>query len=300
MEDAAKVRIGSEDAVQTIDFITALVPDPADFGRIAAANALSDIYVVGAWPICAMAIACVPTGPAVAEFAIALSAARDFLAENGCALIGGHSVVDDEAKLGFAITGKPNATGRLLGSGAEVGDQILLTKPLGVGVIASAYKVGAATDAVMAIAVSSMTKTNGLVPRLVESELGGAIHAATDVTGFGLLGHCFELCRRSSVGVSLRLDHIPVLPGARDFARSGICTSAFAGNAAYAAPACDFEIAGLAEADQIVLTDPQTSGGALIAIARESAEEVIALLALSGVVAALIGEVIAAPRIRLA
>jgi selenide,water dikinase len=299
MEDAAILRIGDSQLIQSIDFLTSLVPDAGDFGRIAAANALSDIYVTGGWPLFALAVACVPLGSAFDEFAEALHAGRQLLLEGGCELVGGHSVVDDEAKLGFAITGKVNQSGQLIGSRAIAGDSLLLTKPLGVGIITSAYKAGRADQHLLSLAIDEMSELNDCVPRLLESPLATSIHAATDVTGYGLLGHAFELCRRSGVGVALDLHDIPTIEGVRELARSGVCTSAAVSNAEYVNEVCTFDIASLELADRLILTDPQTSGGALMAIAGESIQKVVALLELWDVHAAVIGHISSANNVSL-
>ena len=292
MEDSAVVSVGGGTVIQTLDFVTSMVPSPQDFGRIAAANALSDVYVVGGWPRFALSIACVPGGPAVEEFADALAAARDFLAERGCELIGGHSVVDGEAKLGFAVTGVPNGSGRLVSSGARVGDAVVLTKAIGVGVICSALKIGLIGREEISDAVAAMTSANEFVPALLESHLGPELHAATDVTGFGLLGHSCELSRRSGVGIALELAGIPILPGARALALRGVCTSASASNEDWARRVGGVAFAGLAEADRILLADPQTSGGVLMAIAPGAIPAVAEFLRERGVAAHVIGAVV--------
>lgn len=277
MEDAAQVMIGSVRTVQTVDFITPLVPDPADFGRIAAANAMSDAFVAGAWPISALAIACVPLG-SLDEFSIALRSGRDHLAAERCQLVGGHSIADSEPKLGFAVIGTVNSTGRLLSTGALDGDAIILTKPLGVGVLTSAYKAGIVDENVLRTAIEAMSRPNSCVPRLLESSMGDAVHAATDVTGFGLLGHASEFARRNSLGAVLDLSSVPLLPGARDLAEAGICTSAFRSNVAYVEDQTDLQLKDLAMADQVMLVDAQTSGGALLAVEKDAIKAVCALL----------------------
>jgi selenide,water dikinase len=292
MEDAAVVTVGTQVLVQTIDFITPLVPGATDFGRIAAANAMSDVFVAGARPVTALAVACVPLGDSIAAFAEALQAARLHLAQEGCELVGGHSVIDAEPKLGFAITGTTSATGRLLGPAARPHDVLLLTKPIGVGFVSSAYKAGEATDRQLDSAIEVMVQPNSCVPRLAESPFADAMHAATDVTGFGLLAHVAELCRRSGIGARVELGAVPLVDGARHFAEKGVRTSAFATNLDYIRKVFGVQVDLLSEADQAILTDPQTSGGAVIALDRAAMPGVLDLLNKWAVNATVIGETV--------
>jgi selenide,water dikinase len=214
----------------TGDFITPVVPNPVHFGQIAAANALSDIYAAGMLPRFALAIACVPEGDAALSFARALAAGSAYLAAHGCFLIGGHSVTDAEPKLGFAVVGQPNRTGRIVSHGAQSGDALILAKPLGVGILTSACKAGLLPIGALDVAVQTMLSSNSFLPALIESPVGDAIHAATDVTGYGLLGHLWELCARSAVGAEVMLDSLPVLPGVRELADAAVHTSPFRSN----------------------------------------------------------------------
>lgn len=262
----------------TIDFITSVVPSPVHYGRIAAANALSDVYVAGMVPSFALSVACVPPGACTEEFALALEAAATVLAEAGCALVGGHSVVDPEAKLGFAVVGVPNTTGRLLATGGRPNDVLVLTKPLGVGVLTSSCRSGLIGEAALGPAVDAMTSTSAFIIDLIEGPLGEAVHAATDVTGFGLLGHLKEMCIRNQVGASLSVASLPVLDGVLELAAGGAHTSALDTNTQYVEDVCGAALARLPVAERIVLTDPQTSGGALLAVAPDALAEVLALL----------------------
>ena len=262
----------------TVDFITPVVPDPVHFGQIAAANALSDIYAAGMRPRFALAIACVPEGDATSSFARALAAGSAYLAAHDCTLVGGHSVTDAEPKLGFAIVGQPNRTGRILAQGAQPGDALILTKPLGVGILTSACKAGLIPLGTLDVAVQTMLSSSSFLPALIESPVGEAIHAATDVTGYGLLGHLRELCTRCAVGAEVMLDSLPVLPGVRDLAAAGVRTSAFSSNSEYVAGQCNPPLASLPSADQLILTDPQTSGGLLLFVAADAVGVVLASL----------------------
>jgi selenide,water dikinase len=272
MPDVALLDVGGiESLVYTIDFITPIVPDPVDFGCIAAANALSDVYVSGSVPIGALAISCVPEDVG-SLFVEALSAARSFLLDHGCPLLGGHSIRDDVPKLGFAVVGRPNATGRMMDAGAIPGDALILTKPLGFGIITSGVKASRAPMSALEAVSKLMIETSDFLPGLIESPLGSALHAATDVTGYGLLGHLMELCRRSGVGAEISISKVPVLPLANELAREGVCTSAAASNAEYVEHECSPALTSLDSADLLALTDPQTSGGALLAVAPDAAE----------------------------
>lgn len=300
MEDAALLTVGSERLVQTVDVITPLVPDPADFGRIAASNAMSDVFVVGARPVAALAIACVPLGVGVKAFAEALRAARAHLLSEGCDLVGGHSLADDEPKLGFAITGAFTPTADVITSGARPGDVLLLTKALGVGLVTSACKRGSGSTLDMAAAVTSMTQTNSWVASVAESNLCTALHAATDVTGFGLVGHLAEMCRRSGVGAAVDVARLPVLEAARLAAEDGVRTSAHATNRAYVEEVFNVDLGGQPEVDVALLMDPQTSGGVVAAIDAEAVGDVIRLLGDLGTPSAVIGEIRATPGVVLA
>lgn len=266
MADAALVGLGAgQTTALTIDFITPIAPRLEDYGHIAAANALSDVYAVGYVPRFALAVSCVPQGPATEEFLIALEAAAVCLAKAGCVLVGGHSVVDPEPKLGFAVVGTPNRTGRDLSTGARPGDALILTKPLGVGILTSAYRAGLIERAELEPAISTMSRLNDFVIGLVEGPLGEHISAATDVTGFGLLGHLKELCARCGVGAMLDVGSVPLLPEVARLAAQGVSTSAATANREYVAAECT-GLSALPPGEQIVLTDPQTSGGLLLAV----------------------------------
>jgi len=259
----------------TVDFITPVVPDPVFFGQIAAANALSDIYAAGMVPRFALAIACVPEGDAALGFARALAAGSAYLAAHDCFLLGGHSITDAEPKLGFAVVGQPNQTGRILSQGAQPGDALILAKPLGVGILTSACKARLIPVTALDDAVQTMLSSNSFLPALIESPVGDAIHAVTDVTGYGLLGHLWELCTRSAVGAEVMIDSLPVLPGVRVLADANVHTSAFGSNSQYVAGHCDPPLDSLPLADQLLLTDPQTSGGLLLFVAADAVIDVL-------------------------
>lgn len=295
MSDAGLAELQGHAVGLTVDFITPIVPDPADYGRIAAVNALSDIYAVGMIPRLALAVACVPEGGAASSFTGALAAGISCLAEHGCVLVGGHSVIDPEPKLGFAIVGIPNHTGRTLDRGARSGDALILTKPIGVGILTSAYRSNLIGDRELQIAVETMLAPNSFLPTLIETPLGDFVHAATDVTGFGLLGHLKEMCIRSTVGVDLALQCVPILPNASELADIGISTSAFSANLKYVEADFGVSLMSIPQATQIVLTDPQTSGGLLLSVSPDAVHNIIAYLAETFSMASVIGQVTAAP-----
>jgi selenide,water dikinase len=289
MSDAGELRVGAEVLLQTVDVITPLVPLPSDFGRIAAANAVSDIYAAGGQPIAALAIACVPDGPREAEMHDALVAGIDYLRSLDCPVLGGHSIRDEEAKLGFAVTGKLRSD-RSLAVGAMPGDRLLLSKALGVGVIATGYKLDRATAGELREATDLMLTTHSWLLGLLSGPDSEYVHAATDISGYGLLGHSIELGRRSRVGVRFDRSAIPMLPVARRLAASGIRTSAHDGNLRYAG-SFGAGLTELDDVDRILLVDPQTSGGALVAIASEAAARVQARLVSQGVPISIVGTV---------
>ncbi len=270
-EDGAVISLTGDLAlVQTVDFFTPLVDDPFDFGRIAATNAISDVYAMGGEPLCALAIACFPRDldPAVVRevFAGGVAAAR----EAGIAIVGGHTIVDPEPKYGLVVSGtvRPDAIWR--NAGGRAGDVLVLTKALGTGVVANALRADAAPDGVLAAAVASMTTLNRDGARALRA--AGEPHAVTDVTGFGLVGHLHELADASGLTARLHLADLPILPGVLDLARAGHVPGGSRRNReaadAYAtfAPGHDSLLAAIA-------CDAQTSGGLLAAVAADAVPE---------------------------
>ena len=290
-DDAGVFRLASgELMVQTVDFFTPVVDDPRDWGRIAAANALSDIYAMGARPMTALQLIGWPRDELSFELlGEVVAGGLDVMAEAGCTVIGGHSIDDREPKYGFSVTGI--ATRVVTNSGARPGDRLIITKPIGTGIIATAIKRGDCPEAVAAGAVASMASLN----KAAADVMAPVAHAATDVTGFGLLGHLAEIMGASGVGARLEVSKVPVLPGARELLASG----AFPGGSARNLEA----VAGLIEGDITearLLADAQTSGGLLIAVGADEAEALLAALQAAGVVnAAEIGEVTSGGRITL-
>ncbi len=301
-DDAAVILLRPDLAlVQTVDVFTPIVDDPYDYGRIAAANALSDVYAMGAEPLSALSLVAWPmdtAGPAA--LGEVLRGAGDICAEAGITITGGHSIVDKEPKFGLFVTGTVHPDAVLRNDGARPGDVLVLTKALGTGVLTTARKRGHLDEAGLDEAVASMTTLNAAAAQ-VARRVG--VHAATDVTGFGLLGHLGNVLRASSVaagsaiGATLRFDDVPLLAGARAFAAAGLCPGGSRRNLAYAAPNCVFADA-LAETDRLLLADAQTSGGLLLAVPAQRADELQAALRAAGVaVVAAIGTIEAAERV---
>lgn len=286
--------------VQTVDFFTPVVDDPYAFGQIAAANALSDVYCMGARPITALNIIAFPeTGePGLDALNQILRGGLDKAAEAGVAILGGHSVDDNEPKYGMAVTGTVHPDRIWTKQGAKPGDKILLTKPLGTGIIATAIKRGKPT----ADQVKMLIRTAGeLNKTAAETALSFDVHAATDVTGFGLVNHLLEILTASNVAASLSVSALPILQGIDDLIAAGMVPGGSRKNLAFAQNRLDVA-QGLAQSDLLLAADAQTSGGLLLAVPSSQAEDLVAALHSAGVASAcIVAEVFAAkaPRLRL-
>lgn len=267
--------------VQTVDFFTPIVDDPYNFGAIAAANALSDIYAMGAKPLTALNIMAFPVD--TLSFDVLLEILRgggDKINEAGAALLGGHSISDNEPKYGLAVTGLARPGEIWTNTGAKPQDVLILTKPLGIGIITSALRKkkdregNLQTDSVVAPVVEE--KALGVMKELnaKAAEAGRAVglHACTDVTGFGLLGHTWEMARGSQVQIELYLSDIPVIEGARDLARAGYIAGGNWVNLEFMMDKVDY-FAGMDDIDKHILADPITSGGLLMAVSPENAQK---------------------------
>lgn len=260
-DDAGVYRLDSgETLVQTVDFFTPVVDDPETFGAIAAANALSDIYAMGGRPLTALAVACFPERDFPFEWAAAIvRGGHAKLREAGCVLLGGHTVRDPEIKFGYAVTGLVDPAHVLTNAGAQPDDVVVLTKPLGTGVIATALKAGEAPDEAAAAAAASMATLNRSA---AEAARRHAARACTDVTGFGLAGHARAVARASGVSIEIDAARLPLLPGALELAWRFQPAGQKANAREFAA---DVDLRdGLDPALQALLFDPQTSGGLLI------------------------------------
>lgn len=274
--------------VQTVDFFTPIVDDPYVYGQIAAANSLSDVYAMGGRPLTALAIAAFPSeGLDEHVMRDVFRGGLDKLREAGVALLGGHTVRDNEIKFGYAITGAIDPDRVLSNAGARPGDVLFLTKPLGTGVIGTAIKFDRAPAAAVDAAVRAMVTLNRAAAEALCS-LPGSVHGCTDITGFGLIGHASEMAAASQVTIVIEADAVPLLPGARDLVAANRA-GGMETNQSY------FPVslrAGEVDADVLLLLyDPQTSGGLLAAVAARRAEEVAHAFAARGVPAVRIGRV---------
>ncbi len=275
--------------VQTVDFFTPIVDDPYTFGQIAAANSLSDVYAMGGRPISALSIVGFPqSGRDLSILERILQGGLSKMQEAGCAVIGGHSIGDDEIKFVYAVTGVVNPQRVWANAGAKPGDRLVLTKQIGTGVISTALKNNAASDAAIRAAIESMSTLNR---EGSETAQKFAVHAATDITGFGFLGHARGMAAASKV--SLVIDHraIDFLPEARDLARRNFLPGGLKRNIEFISNCVEFaEI--IPEDIRNLLYDPQTSGGLLLSVSREDSARLVDSLAATGVPAKEIGEVV--------
>lgn len=258
-------------AVLTIDVLTPLVDDPYDFGRIAAANALSDVFAMGATATCALNFLGLDSslGTDVAE--AILTGGRDAASEAGALLVGGHTIDDDEPKYGLAVFGLVHPDRIVRNAGARPGDAVFLTKPIGTGLLSAAYKIGEVDLAGFAPAIASMKELNAAGARAM---MGLEVHAATDVTGFGLAGHLHEMLEASGVSIALDWAHLPLLPGAWDLSRDYCRPNRTFSIMDFAEPFVEQGALDDEEFDNRmgVLCDPQTSGGLIVAVAPGSAD----------------------------
>jgi selenide,water dikinase len=297
-DDAGVYQIAPDQAlVQTVDFFTPIVDDPYTFGQIAATNALSDVYAMGGKPLTALALVCFPEKADLQILERILAGGLSKMIEAGCTVIGGHSIRDEETKFGYAVTGLVHPKRILANAGAQPGDALLFTKALGTGVISTAIKQGKAEAAWIAAAVQSMTTLNQRAAEVIQrGEFG--VHAMTDVTGFGLIGHAREMALASGVGVRIFSKNIPVLPGALDCIRAGYIPGGLKNNRDFAECLVDYE-PGMPEEIKALLFDPQTSGGLLISVASEGAAHLTKSLDAAGIATTRIGEVVASAKSRI-
>ena len=290
-DDASVYRISDELAlVQTVDFFPPIADDPYLFGQIAATNALSDVYAMGGEPKLALNLMCVPKSMPQEAVHQMLRGGYDKVYEAGCLITGGHSIFDEEPKYGLAVTGFVHPDRILTNSGARAGDVLILTKPLGLGVLSTAYKGGLLTVEEMEPAYRLMTTLNKAARDVI---VRFRVHACTDVTGFSLLGHLLEMAQGSDVGAVIYPENVDFIDGALEFARMGILPEGMYRNRSFAGPSVDAGSVPLHVQD--VLFDPQTAGGLLLAADPGDAEELLAALAECVPSAQRIGEVCPAP-----
>jgi selenide,water dikinase len=290
LDDAAVYRLSDEIAlVQTVDFFTPVVDDPYDFGRIAAANAFSDVYAMGARPLTALNIVAFPSGVLPLEYlGRILQGGAETARLASATIVGGHTIDDPEPKYGLAVTGIIRPGDELTNAGAEPGDLLVLTKPLGTGVIATAIKLGKASPEAIVAATASMAHLNRDAAEVAREQ---GVLGLTDVTGFGLLGHLSEMCRASGVGADLWFDQLPFLPQAQELARQGVAPGGSRRNLEYVEPWTSFDEV-LEPWQRLLCADAQTSGGLLLCVSPERVETVVrALEARSTPAAAVIGRV---------
>ena len=309
-DDAGVYQIAPDAAlVQTVDFFTPIVDDPYTFGQIAAANSLSDIYAMGARPLTALALVCFPEKGDLEILERILAGGLSKMVEANCTIIGGHSIRDEETKFGYSVTGTIDPARVMKNGGARAGDHLLLTKALGTGVISTAIKKGVAKQSWIDAAVRSMTTLNKTAAEVISespvqrvphpsallAQGGGSnfrIHALTDITGFGLVGHLREMLLASeNVSAELHSARIPLLEGALECVRAGHIPGGLNANREFAECVVDYK-EKIPDDIKSLLFDPQTSGGLLIAVAEDSSLELQKALNSAGVNAVEIGEVL--------
>ncbi len=289
-DDAAVYRLDDETGiVATVDVFTPIVDDPREFGRIAAANSLSDVYAMGAQPLFALSVVGFPIKALpIADLGAILRGAADVAAEAGIGIIGGHSIDDPEPKFGLCVIGRVGVDAVVRNDRAQPGDVLILTKPIGSGIITTGIKRGSASAASTSAAIAVMSALNRGAG---EAMAAVGVHAATDITGFGLLGHLHEMAHGSGVSVRLRADAVPLIEGARDLAAAGVVPGGTRRNLEYFGAWVEFA-ADVDETTRILLADSQTSGGLLVAVAPERRGDLERALAERGVaVAAEVGVV---------
>jgi selenide, water dikinase len=293
-DDAGVYLIGPGTAlVQTVDFFTPMVDDPYTFGQIAATNALSDVYAMGGQPRTSLALVCFPEKADLTILERILAGGLSKMIEAGCSVIGGHSVRDEEMKFGYSVTGLVDPSRVLTNGGAKPGDRLLFTKALGTGVISTAIKKKAAKQSWIDAAIASMTTLNKKAAEIITGRF--AVHAMTDVTGFGLIGHAREIALASSVSLRFYANRIPLLEGALECVRGGQIPGGLKANREFAECVVGYEN-GISEEVKTILFDPQTAGGLLISVASEDAIELTRALTAAGVAAVEIGEVLPATK----
>jgi selenide,water dikinase len=291
-DDAGVYQIAPNQAlVQTVDFFTPIVDDPYTFGQIAATNALSDVYAMGGKPLTSLALVCFPDKADLEVLERILAGGLSKMIEAECTVIGGHSIRDEETKFGYAVTGTVNPARILKNEGARPGDVLIFTKSLGTGVISTAIKKGKAEPAWIDAAVESMTMLNKRAAEVIDQGKY-FVHAMTDVTGFGMIGHARELAIASNVSLRLNSANIPLLPGALECVRAGFIPGGLNNNRDFAECMVGYE-GTISEELKALLFDPQTAGGLLICAAAEHSAQLVSALKSAGVAAVKIGEVVA-------
>jgi len=313
-DDAGVYQIAFDTAlVQTVDFFTPIVDDPYTFGQIAAVNSLSDVYAMGGRPLSSLALVCFPEKGDLDVLERILAGGLSKMVEAGCTVIGGHSIRDEEMKFGYSVTGTIHPQRVLANRGAQPGDVLLFTKSLGTGVISTAIKRGKADPTWIDAAVGSMTTLNKAAAEVItgtnnplssqasatsrgkaarfEGPFPFAVHALTDITGFGLIGHAREMGLASGVSLRLQASAVPLLTGALECVHAGYIPGGLKANREFAECMVRYDD-GIPDDVRTMLFDPQTAGGLLISVAPEDAANLQRALAAAGVTAERIGEVL--------
>ncbi len=292
-DDAGVYRIHPDEAlVQTVDFFTPMVDDPFSYGRIAATNALSDVYAMGGFPMTALALVCFPQDGHLQVLEQILQGGLSVMEEAGCVVLGGHSVRDAEMKFGYAVTGMIDPARILTNRGALPGDALILAKAIGTGVITTALKQQEASETWVNAAVASMTLSNRAGAEIV-TRRNFDVHALTDVTGFGLMGHAREMALGSGVRLKIDSSSVPLINGALEAVELGCIPAGLTANCEFIE--CfveDLPRASVPDSLRTLLYDPQTSGGLLISARAGDADELVSELRTGGYPAAIIGSVL--------
>ena len=288
-DDAAVYKINKNQAlISTLDFFTPMVDDPYLYGQIAAANSLSDVYAMGGKPLLALNIVCFPDCLPTSVLGEMLRGGADKAIEAGCIIAGGHTVRDDEPKYGLAVTGLAHPDDIIANAGAQAGDLLLLTKPLGTGIINTGIKAGLVSSEALQTAVLSMSSLNKAAS---EAMLRHGANACTDITGFGLLGHAAEMAEASGVSLQIKGQAVPLLPETMEMARMGLIPAGAYDNRKYLEGKILFH-GELKPEEELALYDPQTSGGLLISIPESGAGVLVDELKGKGVQCEVIGKVL--------
>lgn len=271
-DDAGVFRLRDDVAlVQTVDFFTPVADDPEVYGRIAANNSLNDIYAMGGKPLTALAIVCYPQKEDLEVLGQILRGGQLAMNEAGVTILGGHSIDDAEIKFGYAVTGIVNPNRVITNANAQAGDVLLLTKPIGTGAISTGIKRGVASERAVDAAMSAMTTSAASASEAMQ---GLEAHACTDVTGFGLLGHAYEMAKASKVCLVIDASQVPLLPDVLELISQGMLTRGDKNNRAYVGDTIEIG-ADISGEMQSALFDPQTAGGLLISIEKSRAEELV-------------------------
>jgi selenide,water dikinase len=294
LDDAGVYKISDDLAIiQTIDFFTPIVDNPYDFGQIAVANALSDVYAMGGKPLTAMNVVCFPTKKLdISILQEILKGGIDKMMEAGVILLGGHSIDDAELKYGLSVTGVVHPEKMVTNDGARVGDKLILTKRLGTGILSTALKAGKVGKELVGLMTKSMATLNKIASEQMHKV---GVNACTDITGFGFLGHAGQMAESSHIAMEVNSDSIPVFAEVAEFARKGLCPGGLRRNKEFYGRMVEFSDK-VPEYMRDILYDPQTSGGLLISVTSKKADLLLGKLKKAGTSeAAIVGEVISQP-----